>query len=50
MNNGKVSPGDSPGVLTVVHNYTQTQYATLMIQIAGASADQFSVMECYGKR
>jgi hypothetical protein len=29
MNNGKVSPGDSPGVLTVAQNYTQAQYATL---------------------
>jgi hypothetical protein len=37
MNNGKVSPGDSPGMLTVVHNYSQAQYATLMIQIAGAT-------------
>src|SRR6266516_5760913 len=38
---GTVRPGGAPGapgapgVLTVVHNYTQTQFATLMIQIAG---------------
>jgi autotransporter-associated beta strand protein len=44
MNNGKVSPGDSPGVLTVVHDYTQAQYATLMIQIAGMDTGQFSVL------
>jgi autotransporter-associated beta strand protein len=48
MNNGKVSPGDSPGVLTVVHNYTQAQYARLMIQIAGASPGQFSVLNVMG--
>ena len=47
-NNGRVSPGDAPGVLTVVHNYTQTQYATLMIQIAGTSAGQFSVLNVLG--
>jgi autotransporter-associated beta strand protein len=47
-NNGRASPGDAPGVLTVVHNYTQTQYATLMIQIAGASPDQFSVLNVLG--
>jgi autotransporter-associated beta strand protein len=33
INNGRLSPGDALGVLTVVHNYTQTQYATLMILI-----------------
>jgi autotransporter-associated beta strand protein len=50
-NNGRVSPGDAlgaPGVLTVVHNYTQAQYATLMIQIAGMSPDQFSVLNVLG--
>jgi autotransporter-associated beta strand protein len=48
MNSGKVSPGDSPGMLTVVHNYTQAQYATLMIQIAGTSTGQFSVLNVLG--
>jgi autotransporter-associated beta strand protein len=49
-NRGKVSPGSAgtPGVLTVVHNYTQAQYATLMIQIAGANAGQFSVLDVLG--
>jgi autotransporter-associated beta strand protein len=49
-NNGGVSPGSAgaPGVLTVVHNYTQAQYATLMIQIAGASAGEFSVLNVLG--
>jgi energy-converting hydrogenase Eha subunit E len=35
-------------MLTVVGNYTQAQYATLMIQIAGASAGQFSVLDVLG--
>jgi hypothetical protein len=37
-----------PGVLTVVHNYTQAEFATLMIQIAGMSPDQFSVLNVLG--
>jgi autotransporter-associated beta strand protein len=48
MNNGKVSPGDSPGVLTVVQNYTQAQFATLMIQIAGTNTGDFSVLNVLG--
>jgi autotransporter-associated beta strand protein len=53
MNNdfGTVRPGGAlgaPGVLTVVGNYTQAQYATLMIQIAGMSPDQFSVLNVLG--
>jgi hypothetical protein len=49
-NNGRVSPGSAgaPGVLTVVHNYTQAEFATLMIQIAGVSPDQFSVLNVLG--
>jgi autotransporter-associated beta strand protein len=49
-NGGKISPDvlGVPGVLTVVHNYTQAEYATLMIQIAGASAGQFSVLDVLG--
>jgi autotransporter-associated beta strand protein len=45
-NNGRVSPGSAgaPGMLTVTGNYTQTQYATLMIQIAGRNTGQFSVL------
>ena len=48
---GTVRPGGAPGapgVLTVVHNYTQTQFATLMIQIAGTSTGQFSVLDILG--
>jgi hypothetical protein len=49
-NNGRVSPGSAgaPGVLTVTGNYTQAQYAALMIQIAGTSAGQFSVLDVLG--
>jgi hypothetical protein len=35
-------------VLTVVHSYTQAQYTALMIQIAGMSAGQFSVLNVLG--
>jgi autotransporter-associated beta strand protein len=47
---GRVSPGalGVPGELTVVHNYTQTEFATLMIQIAGTNAGQFSVLDVLG--
>ena len=48
---GTVSPGQAsgvPGVLTVVQNYTQAQYARLMIQIAGTSPGEFSVLNVLG--
>jgi autotransporter-associated beta strand protein len=50
VNNARVSPGalGVPGELTVVHDYTQAQFATLMIQIAGVSPDQFSVLNVLG--
>jgi hypothetical protein len=49
-NNGRVSPesAGAPGMLTVVGNYTQTQFAALMIRIAGAGAAQFSVLNVLG--
>jgi len=49
-NNGRVSPGSAgaPGMLTIVHNYTQAQYATLMIQIAGTNTGDFSVLNVLG--
>jgi len=39
VNNGRVSPGSAgtPGMLTVTGNFTQAQYATLMIQLANTS-------------
>jgi autotransporter-associated beta strand protein len=47
---GTVSPGGPsvPGALAVVHDYTQAQYADLMIQIAGTSAGEFSVLNVLG--
>ena len=49
-NRGTVSPGNagSPGMLTVTGNYTQAQYAALMIQLAGANAGEFSVLNILG--
>jgi uncharacterized protein with beta-barrel porin domain len=49
-NNGRVNPGSagSPGILTVTGNYTQAQYAALMIQLAGANAGEFSVLNILG--
>jgi hypothetical protein len=35
-------------MLTVVGNYTQAQYAALMIQIAGATTGEFSVLNVLG--
>jgi autotransporter-associated beta strand protein len=48
---GTARPGGAlgaPGVLTVVHSYSQTQYATLMIQIAGTNTGDFSVLNVLG--
>ena len=45
---GTVSPGHAPAILTINGTYTQTQYATLMIQIAGTSPGQFSVLDVTG--
>jgi len=49
-NRTKVSPGSAgtPGVLTVTGNFTQAQYATLMLQIAGTSSGEFSVLNVLG--
>jgi hypothetical protein len=44
---GTVNPGSAgaPGKLTIGGNYSQSSNATLMIQIAGASDGQFSVLD-----
>jgi autotransporter-associated beta strand protein len=49
-NNGRASPGSAgaPGMLTVGGNYSQAQFATLMIQIAGANAGEFGVLNVLG--
>jgi len=44
---GTVSPGDAPGTLTV-NNYMQMSGGTLLIDIAGLNAGQFSVLNVLG--
>ena len=44
INNGTVSPGNSPGTINVTGNYTQSSTGTLIIEIAsGASFDKLIV-------
>ncbi len=47
-NNGVVSPGDAPGTLTVNGNYIQNSRGSLLIDIAGTSAGEFSVLDVLG--
>ena len=49
FNSGLVSPGHSPGNLTVKGNYTQTAAGTLLIEVAGKNAGQFDVLAVGGK-
>ncbi len=48
--NAIVNPGGAgmPGTLTIAHNFSQGGYCRLMIQIAGTSAGQFSVLDVLG--
>jgi len=45
---GFVKPVDSPGTLTVNGNYVQQSEGTLMIDIAGVTGGQFSVLNVLG--
>ena len=47
INNGTVSPGHPLGALTV-NSYTQMKSATLLIDIEGSGAGQFSVLDVLG--
>ncbi len=47
-NGGIVSPGNSPGTLTVSGNYTQTANGTLRIEIAGTALGQFDLLAVGG--
>ena len=48
-NNDIVHPGAAaPGTLTINGDYTQTSQGTLLIDIAGASAGQFSLLDVFG--
>jgi outer membrane autotransporter protein len=48
VNSGIVSPGDSPGTLSVVGNYIQNPGGTLRIQIAGLAPDEYSLLAVNG--
>jgi hypothetical protein len=45
---GDVSPGSSPGTLTVSGNYTQGSGGTLKVAVAGTTAGQFSKLNVGG--
>jgi autotransporter-associated beta strand protein len=45
---GTVSPGHALGTLSISGNYTQTSHGTLLINIAGTSTGQFSVLDVNG--
>lgn len=48
-NNGTVRPGDGgPGTLTITGDYAQTSSGLLLIDIAGASAGQFTLLDVLG--
>jgi uncharacterized protein with beta-barrel porin domain len=47
-NDGIVSPGNSPGTLTVAGDYTQTAGGTLRIEIAGTAPGQFDLLSVGG--
>ncbi len=48
VNSGIVSPGDSPGTLTVNSNYTQNANGTLRIEVAGLGATQHDLLAVGG--
>ena len=48
VNSGGVSPGSSPGTLTINGDYTQNPSGTLRIEVAGASPGQFDVLAVNG--
>ena len=48
-NFGIVSPGNSPGKITVQGNFTQGRSGTLVIEVAGKKDGQFDVLEVTGE-
>jgi autotransporter-associated beta strand protein len=48
INNGVVSPGNSPGTLTVKGNYTQASSGTLLIEVGGLAASQHDLLKVGG--
>ena len=49
LNGGVVSPGNSPGTLTVHGNYTQSAGGTLRIEVAGLGASEHDLLAVHGK-
>ena len=49
VNKGNVSPGNSPGTLTVKGNYTQAKSGTLTTEFAGKGAGQHDLLAVGGK-
>jgi autotransporter-associated beta strand protein len=47
-NGGVVSPGDSPGTITLAGNYTQSAAGTLLVQVAGLAAGQHDLLAVGG--
>ena len=49
INQGTVAPGNSPGILTVDGNYSQSSGAALVIEVAGTTpGDEFDVLNITG--
>jgi len=48
INNGVVSPGNSPGTLSVNGNYTQGSSGTLLIEVGGLAANQHDLLKVGG--
>jgi outer membrane autotransporter protein len=48
LNNGVVRPGDSPGTLTVLGNYTQNAGGTLRIEVGGLAPGQHDLLAVGG--
>jgi hypothetical protein len=48
INDSIVAPGNSPGILTINGNYTQTGLGTLEIELAGYDAGEFDVLRITG--
>ena len=46
--NGIVSPGNSPGTLTVNGNFNQSSSGTLRIEIAGLASGQHDLLQIKG--
>ena len=47
-NAAQVGPGDSAGTISITGNYTQTSAGALNIELGGASAGQFDVLQVTG--